>query len=77
MVLYSNNCICKQFFTFKSVKALEEWKKHLLRSVNQDRARSHVIENLSDGEVLIERDWAMKLLPMMYRESQSGLPKEE
>lgn len=50
---------------------MEEWKKHLLRSVNQDRARSHVIENLSDGEVLIERDWAMKLLPMMYRESQS------
>lgn len=50
---------------------MEEWKKHLLRSVNQDRAQSHVIENLSDGEVLIERDWAMKLLPMMYRESQS------
>lgn len=50
---------------------MEEWKKHLLRSVNQDRARSHVIENLSDGEVLIERDWAMKLLPMLYRESQS------
>lgn len=60
-----------QYSLSQSVKALEEWKKHLLRSVNQDRARSHVIENLSDGEVLIERDWAMKLLPMMYRESQS------
>lgn len=52
-------------------------EKALAEIISQDRARSHVIENLSDGEVLIERDWAMKLLPMMYRESQSGLPKEE
>lgn len=43
-------------FVFQSVKALEEWKKHLLRSVNKDRARSDVIEKLSDGDVLIERD---------------------
>lgn len=59
MVRYSNEC--------KGVSRIE--KKHLLRSVNKDRARSDVIEKLSDGDVPIERDWAMKHLPMMYNQS--------
>lgn len=40
----------------------------ILRSVNQDRARSDVIEGLTESVVLLERNWAMKFLPMMYRE---------
>lgn len=68
MVRYSNECTYMYIF-FQSVKALEEWKKHLLRSVNKDRARSDVIEKLSDGDVPIERDLAMKHLPMMYNQS--------
>lgn len=40
----------------------------ILRSVNQDRARSDVIEGLAESVVLLERNWAMKFLPMMYRE---------
>ncbi|XP_062568266.1 uncharacterized protein LOC134230450, partial [Saccostrea cucullata] len=60
-----------QYTLAQSVKALEEWKKHILRSVNQDRARSDILENIGEDQVLLERDWAMKFLPMMYRESQS------
>lgn len=40
----------------------------VLRSVNQDQARSDVIEGLTESVVLLERNWAMKFLPMMYRE---------
>lgn len=39
-----------------------------MRSVNQDRARSDVIEGLTESVVLLERNWAMKFLPIMYRE---------
>ncbi|VDI15288.1 Hypothetical predicted protein, partial [Mytilus galloprovincialis] len=55
----------------QSIKAVQEWKKHLLRSYNQDTARSEILHKLSKDEVLVERDWAMKFLPMRYRESQS------
>ncbi|XP_061188663.1 uncharacterized protein LOC133196824 [Saccostrea echinata] len=60
-----------QYTLAQSVKASEEWKKHILRSVNQDRARSDILESIGEDQVLLERDWAMKFLPMMYRESQS------
>ncbi|XP_063436619.1 uncharacterized protein LOC134718051 [Mytilus trossulus] len=56
----------------ESVRAVHEWKKHILRSVNQDIARKSVLENLKEDEMLVERDWAMKFIPMQYRESQSN-----
>lgn len=60
-----------QYTLSESVKAVTDWKMHILRSVNQDGARSDVIEGLTESEVLLERDWAMTFLPMMYRESLS------
>lgn len=45
----------------------------ILRSVNQDRARSDVIKGLTESVVLLERNWVMKFLPMMYREFHSKL----
>ncbi|CAG2188326.1 unnamed protein product [Mytilus edulis] len=54
------------------VRAVQEWKKHILRSVNQDMARKSVLENLKEDEMLVERDWAMKFIPIQYRESQSN-----
>ncbi|KAK3084477.1 hypothetical protein FSP39_014148, partial [Pinctada imbricata] len=45
--------------------------KHILRSVNQDCARSDTLAKLGEEEVYVERDWAMKFLQMVYRESQS------
>ncbi|VDI29911.1 Hypothetical predicted protein [Mytilus galloprovincialis] len=56
----------------ESVRAVHEWKKHILRSVNQDMARKSVLENLKEDEMLVERDWALKFIPMQYRESQSN-----
>ena len=50
---------------------MDEWIKHILRTVNQDRARSDIISSLKEYEVLLERDWAMKFIPMLYREPQS------
>lgn len=40
---------------------------HILRTYNQGLAPSDEMENLGDDEILIERDWAMKFVPMMYR----------
>ena len=47
------------------------WKAHVLRSVNQDKAKHDVIRNLNDNTVLVVMDWAMKFLQMKYREKQS------
>ncbi len=46
------------------------WKMHQLRNVNQNRARKDAIDALDDKTMLLEMDWAMKLLPQRFRESQ-------
>ena len=53
--------------SLQSKKAIEEWRMHILRTNNQDLARSNIINNMKKNEVLIERDWAMKFIPMVYR----------
>jgi len=58
-------------FTFQeAVACIQNWKSHLLRTVNQDRARVDIIENLGEDCMLLIQDWAMKFLPRQYRESQ-------
>lgn len=47
------------------------WKQHLVRCVNQDYRRTSVLRNLQPDEVLIIMDWAMKFLPISFREKQS------
>jgi hypothetical protein len=49
---------------------IHEWKKHQIRSVHQDTARAHVLEQLDDKTILVYIDWAMKFLPLKYREAQ-------
>ncbi|CAB4011594.1 hypothetical protein AWC38_SpisGene58 [Paramuricea clavata] len=39
------------------------WKTHILRSVNQDKAKEDMIKRLDENTVLIVMDWAMKFLP--------------
>ena len=48
-----------------------QWKAHILRSVNQDKAKQDIISNLNDSSALVVMDWAMKFLQMKYRERQS------
>ena len=74
-----------QFSLFKSdlnrhSEAILNWKRHQLRTVNQDRARDYILEQLDDSSVYLIMDWAMKFLETKYREKQNewfgkkGLP---
>ena len=55
-----------------AIPDIDGWKAHILREVHQDTAKSAVIENLANNQVLIIMDWAMKFLPIGYRETQLG-----
>ena len=48
-----------------------QWKAHILRSVNQDKAKQDVIRNLNARSAFVVMDWVMKFLHMKYREKQS------
>ena len=58
-----------RFQTYR--ESIEAWKGHLLRSINQDLCRENLLEKLSDDEIYLNLDWAMKFLPMKSREPQS------
>ena len=45
-----------------------EWKKHQLRSVQQEEARTYVLEQLDFQSIYVHMDWSMKFLPIKYRE---------
>lgn len=55
----------------KGKESIIAWKCHLLRSVNQDKARLDSIDKLDEHTILVINDWAMKFLPQLYRESQT------
>ncbi|XP_035678162.1 uncharacterized protein LOC118416978 [Branchiostoma floridae] len=59
-----------EFVVNKATEAIQSWKAHQLRTVNQDEARLDVIAELNEQKVLITQDWAMKFIPQKYRESQ-------
>lgn len=48
-----------------------EWKKHILRTVNQELAKDDILQLLDQSNCLIIMDWAMKFLPVHYREKMS------
>jgi len=54
----------------QNVQLIIDWKKHLLRTVHQDGARKHVLDELDETSVFLVADWAMKWLPTRYREAQ-------
>ena len=41
-----------------------------MRAVHQDEAKSFVIDHLSASQVFLIMDWAMKFLPISFRETQ-------
>ncbi|CAM4748031.1 unnamed protein product [Rotaria magnacalcarata] len=53
----------------QQVQDIKEWKAHLLRTIHQDQARIDILHNLDSETVMIQVDWAMKWLPVKYRES--------
>ena len=54
-------------YTFQeAVRAIQLWKSHQLRLLNQDAARTDCIDCLNDNSVLLIQDWAMNFLPRQY-----------
>ena len=54
-----------------SVSSIDAWKAHLLRTFQQVQARQDTLDRLDDQTIMVINDWAMKLLPMRLRETQS------
>ena len=48
-----------------------KWKAHILRGINQEKAKQNIIASLDDSSVLVVMDWAMKFIQMQFREKQS------
>lgn len=54
-----------------AVKDVQEYKKHILRAIHQDRAKADLMKRLSTEEVMMIFDYAMKFLPQKFREAQT------
>ena len=54
-----------------SKEKIDNWKTHIIRTVNQDSCRTELIQGLRPNQMIIIMDWAMKFLPMLYRQKQS------
>ena len=57
-----------QFKHSKTRVAIYTWKAHNLRTANKDLAKQDVLSMLDGSNCLIVMDWAMKFLPLHYRE---------
>ncbi|XP_076090309.1 uncharacterized protein LOC143062528 [Mytilus galloprovincialis] len=55
----------------KAIADIYEWKSHILRSKNQEKARQAVVNCLGENEAFMVADWAMKFLPRKFREGQT------
>ena len=54
-----------------AAKDVNKYKKHIVRAIHQDRAKTDTMKNLSPRVALILFDYAMKFLPQKYREEKS------
>ena len=54
-----------------AVKKIHDWKAHLMRTAHQEAAKSTILNKMAPSQVLIIMDWAMKFLPVRFRETQS------
>lgn len=54
----------------KATERILEWKAHIVRAINQEKAKIDILNNLTAEQVLVVIDWAMKWLPRSYRETQ-------
>ena len=55
----------------ESVRNIQAWKAPLLRSSNQDEAKQNVLQKLDENSCVVIMDWAMKFLPVQYRQQMS------
>ena len=52
-------------------EAIFQWKAHIIRTKNQERAKENLLTSLQKNASLIVTDWAMKFIQLKYREKQS------
>ena len=62
----------RMMFDYKEcVQDISAWKAHLLRSINQEKAKQDALDKLNEESCLTVMDWAMNFLPHHYREQMS------
>ena len=49
---------------------IQDWKAHLLCTVNQEERKQLALEHVDSASCLIVMDWAMKYLPQRYSENE-------
>lgn len=52
-------------------RSILDWKAHILRSCNQEKAKQDILQTLNTTEAIIVMDWAMKFQQIKFREKQS------
>ena len=60
-----------QFEVQHAVESVNAWKAHLLRTINQERAKHEVLSGLDRESAMLVLDWAMKFLPLKFREQMT------
>ena len=69
--MYSNEYQEDLLYDFEQARTdIFQWKPHILRSLNQGKAKQNIMRNLNDSSALVVMDWPMKFLQMKYREKQ-------
>ena len=53
-----------RFLLDDSKDTIEQWKAHILRSVNQEEGKKEDLDKLEPTEALLVEDWVMKFLPL-------------
>ena len=59
-----------------AIQNIQFWKEHIARTVHQDTAKKIILEEMRRNQELIIIDWAMKFLPVSYRETVRMVWKE-
>lgn len=55
----------------KAKQSILDWKAHILRSCNHDKAKQDLLQNLTTSETIVVMDWPRKFQQMKFREKQS------
>ncbi|KAK3745380.1 hypothetical protein QZH41_001418 [Actinostola sp. cb2023] len=72
VAFYSSEQQQDLLYDLKRARAnIYEWKAHILRSCNQEKAKQDILRDMDPTEAIIVMDWAMKFQQMRYREKQS------
>lgn len=54
-----------------AMNQIKKLKPHIMRTVNQDKFRLDTFKKLAGDQCLLIMDWAIKILPLKYKEKQT------